>query len=68
MKIAIGAFLFAERDMEVNHKKSSEERSLYFVNDILLISETSHVDEVVKIKSKTQHKTVTTIILDIGKT
>lgn len=53
MKITITAFLFAERNVKVDHQKSPEKSELkviqIYIN--LSISETSGIDEIIDIKS-----------------
>lgn len=65
MKVAVTALFFAEWYMNINHKKSPEQRSSNLSKLILLISVTSHVDEVVEIITNANHETVSAVILDI---
>jgi hypothetical protein len=69
MKITVTAFLFAEWNMEVNHKKKLRFTGApKYCNRSLLISVTSYVNEVIKVIPQTDHKTVTTVFGNIRKT
>lgn len=67
MKIAVAAFLFAKGNVNVNHKKSSEKNSeLKFIQiKLILVSKSSMIDEVIEVVTKSDHKAVSSVSLDV---
>ena len=56
MKITVTAFLLAKRDMDIQHPLGVKGLSC---------SETSWIDDVVEIVTQTQHKTISTVSLNV---
>ena len=70
MKITVAAFLFTERNVEIEHLEIENLKNLALKNlgkklKQILISESAAVDKVIDVVAHTQHKTVAGILLNI---
>lgn len=57
MEVTVAAFLFAKRNMEIDHEVAAA----------ILVPEAPRVDEILEVIAQTQHKTVARILLQVGK-